>query len=103
MFLTVFRNRKRADIDTAAYKADMVLMKRLAAMQPGFISFKCYTADDGEVVSVSEWTSEAAVESWATNPEHDKILRRGRTDYYQNYTLFACTDPAVHNYSRGEA
>lgn len=103
MFLAVFRNRTRADIDAEAYKADLARMETLAGMQPGFISFKCYTADDGEVVAISEWTSEAAVESWGTHPEHDLIIRRGRSKYYQNYTMFACSDPSVRNFHRGDA
>ena len=58
---------------------------------------------DGEVVAISEWTSEAAVESWGTHPEHDLIIRRGRSKYYQNYTMFACSDPSVRNFHRGDA
>ena len=40
MFLVVFRNRKRADIDDAAYGAASDLMEDMARRQPGFISFK---------------------------------------------------------------
>ena len=40
MFLVVFRNRKRADIDEAAYAADAARMVALARAQPGFVSFK---------------------------------------------------------------
>ena len=49
MFQVVFRNRKRADIDGAAYGADADRMEALARAQAGFVSFKSYTADDGEV------------------------------------------------------
>ena len=47
-----FRNRKRADIDMAAYQADAAHMEAMAARQPGYLSFKTYTADDGEVIAV---------------------------------------------------
>ena len=47
MFLVVFRNRKRADLDAAAYSADAARMEALARAQPGFLSFKSYTSDDG--------------------------------------------------------
>ena len=40
MFLVVFRNRKRADIDQAAYDAEAERMEELARTQPGFLSFK---------------------------------------------------------------
>ena len=54
MYLVVFRNRKRPDIDRAAYEADAVRMEALARQQPGFLAFKSYTAQDGEVVALSE-------------------------------------------------
>ena len=60
MFLVVFRNRKRADIDNAAYGAEAATMEVMARRQPGFISFKSYEADDGEVIALSEWEDENA-------------------------------------------
>ena len=60
MYLVVFRNRKRTDIDCAAYDAQAQEMEALAAQQPGFLSFKSYSADDGEVVALSEWQDEAS-------------------------------------------
>ena len=59
MYLVVFRNRKRADIDGPAYDADAARMHDLAQRQPGFLAFKSYAADDGEVVAISEWVDEA--------------------------------------------
>ena len=38
MYLVVFRNRKRADIDYAAYEADAERMLELAQAQPGYQS-----------------------------------------------------------------
>ena len=35
-------------------------MEQLAAAQPGYLSFKSYVADDGEVIALSEWESEQA-------------------------------------------
>ena len=102
MFLVVFRNRKRADIDEAAYGADAELMLEGACTQPGFISFKSYTADDGEVIAVSEWESEDAALAWRRVVEHSEAQSRGRMDYYEDYTLFACKHPRIHRFSRKE-
>ncbi|HQS71599.1 MAG TPA: antibiotic biosynthesis monooxygenase, partial [Novosphingobium sp.] len=52
MFLVVFRNRKRADIDATAYSRDAEVMEQLAAQQPGYLGFKSYTAEDGEVIAL---------------------------------------------------
>jgi heme-degrading monooxygenase HmoA len=102
MFFVVFRNRKRPDIDGDAYAADAARMEALARSQPGFVSFKSYVADDGEVVAISEWASEAAVHAWGSHPDHAAIQRRGRDSYYEDYTLFACNGPRVRRFERSE-
>ena len=100
MFLVVFRNRKRADIDAKAYAADSDLMETMAREQPGFISFKSYSADDGEVIALSEWEDENAALAWRRVAEHSAAQSRGRSEFYEDYTLFACMHPRVHRFSR---
>ena len=100
MFLVVFRNRKRADIDHAAYAAEAELMETMAGRQPGFISFKSYQAEDGEVIALSEWEDENAALAWRRVAEHSAAQSRGRSEYYEDYTLFACSHPRVHRFSR---
>jgi heme-degrading monooxygenase HmoA len=103
MFLVVFRNRKRAAMDAAAYAADAEAMEALARGQPGYRSFKSYTADDGEVVAVSEWDDEASARAWGRLAEHRAVQHKGREDYYGEYTLFACADPRVHRFTSRDA
>ena len=98
MFLVVFRNRKRADIDDADYAADADAMLELAQAQPGFLSFKSYTAEDGEVIALSEWADEASARSWGKQAEHLAVQGRGRESYYASYTLFACDKPRIHRF-----
>jgi heme-degrading monooxygenase HmoA len=102
MFLVIFRNRKRSDIDAKAYAADAARMEALARTQPGFLSFKSFTADDHEVVAISEWSSEAAVHAWGSHPEHAAIQQRGRAKYYEDYTLLACDRPRAHHFDRND-
>ena len=102
MFLVVFRNRKRSDIDATAYDADAAAMLALAQEQPGYISFKSYAADDGEVIALSEWEDEASARAWGRLAEHVVVQGKGREDYYQDYTLFACDDPRIHHFERKE-
>ena len=99
MFLVVFRNRKRAGLDAAAYSRDADEMERQAREQPGFLSFKSYVAEDGEVVAISEWTDEAAALAWRRNADHAAMQAKGREVYYEDYTMFACTEPRVHRFS----
>jgi heme-degrading monooxygenase HmoA len=100
MFLVVFRNRKRADIDVAAYDTEAGRMEVLAAQQPGFVSFKSYVSADGEVIALSEWEDEAAALAWRRNAEHAATQARGKSDYYADYTLFACASPRIHHFKR---
>ncbi|MBX9884655.1 MAG: antibiotic biosynthesis monooxygenase [Novosphingobium sp.] len=100
MFLVVFRNRKRADIDAAAYAVDADAMWLMAKAQPGYLSFKSYTAEDGEVVAISEWVDEAAALAWRRVASHAEMQARGRAAYYENYTLFAGTPTRLHRFER---
>ena len=100
MFVVVFRNRKRADIDYAAYEAEAARMLELARAQPGYLSFKSYASDDGEVVALSEWKDEASARAWGRVEQHRATQQRGLSVYYEDYTLFACADPRIHRFSR---
>jgi heme-degrading monooxygenase HmoA len=102
MFLVVFRNRKRADIDAAAYAADAARMEALASTQPGFRSFKSYVAEDGEVIALSEWADEAAARAWGRDVEHAQVQARGREAYYQDYTLYTLDNPRSHHFEGPE-
>lgn len=98
MFLVVFRNRKRADIDADAYAADADRMEALARAQPGFLSFKSYVADDGEVIALSEWADAEAARAWGSHPDHARTQARGRAEFYADYTLYTCENPRTHRY-----
>jgi heme-degrading monooxygenase HmoA len=99
MFLVVFRNRKRGDIDQAAYDTEPERMEELARAQPGFLSFKSYASEDGEVIALSEWRDEASSRGWGRVAEHRAAQQRGRSDYYESYTLFACADPRIRHFT----
>lgn len=103
MFLVVFRNRKRAELDSAAYAADAARMEELARTQPGFVSFKSYVAEDGEVIALSEWASAAAARAWGRHPDHALVQGRGREAYYESYTLFTADNPRTHHFERPPA
>lgn len=94
MYMSVFRSRKRADYDAAAYAADAARMGQLAQAQPGFLDYKSFAAPDGETVTISVWESVEAARAWARHPEHRAVQARGREAYYAEYTVYSC-DGAV--------
>ncbi|GGC09453.1 hypothetical protein GCM10011494_30130 [Novosphingobium endophyticum] len=99
----MFRNCKRADIDARAYARDAQAMEELARRQPGFHSFKSYAGEDGEVIALSEWADEASARAWGRHAEHAAVQGRGRSGYYENYTVFACDSPRIHRFERTRA
>lgn len=102
MFLVVFRNRKRAGFDAAAYARDTQAMEALAVAQPGYLSLKSYIADDGEVIALSEWESEEAALAWRREISHARMQERGRSEYDENYTMFAGTPSRIRRFPVGE-
>ena len=102
MYLVVFRNRKRADMDAGAYAADAARMLALAQAQAGFLAFNSYTAEDGEVVAISEWADEASARGWGRQMEHAAVQGRGREAYYAEYTLFGADEPRIHHFRKDD-
>lgn len=100
MYMNVFRSRKRADIDAAAYHADAARMVELARAQPGFIAYKTFTAEDGETVTISEWETIEDARAWQRNAEHAAVQQRGRAEYYESYTVYSCDQPDARRFTR---
>lgn len=98
MFLVVFRNRKRADIDAAAYSIDAQRMEDLARAQPGFLSFKSYVADDGEVIALSEWADAASARAWGAQAERARSSSAGARGLYTDHSLYTCENPHTHQF-----
>lgn len=98
MYLTIFRNRKRADFDEAAYAADAARMEALARAQAGFLSFKSFVAEDGEVVAISEWADAASAKAWGAHPDHRAVQTRGRSEYYASYCSISADQPQVRRF-----
>jgi heme-degrading monooxygenase HmoA len=100
MYMNVFRSRKRADMDPAAYAEDAARMEALARSQKGFIAYRSYKAEDGETLSMSEWECEEDARTWARNRDHAIVQGKGRSDYYESYTVYSCDDPRVTRFDR---
>ena len=100
MYMNVFRSRKRADMDAAAYAADDERMVALAAAQPGFVSYQYFVAPDGETVAISVWESEALACAWGAHSDHMAVRARGQAEYYESYTMYICIDPTVRTFTR---
>jgi heme-degrading monooxygenase HmoA len=89
MVLVVFRNRLRGG-DPPGYETVATRMVELARQQPGFRAIKTFAAEDGERVTISEFDSIEAVNAWRAQLEHLEAQRRGRAEFYAEYSLQTC-------------
>jgi heme-degrading monooxygenase HmoA len=89
MVIAVFRSRLRPE-NAGEFQQLAGRMLELARTMPGFLSYKLYTAEDGERCSIIEFESAETLLAWREHPEHGAAQHRGRERYYQEYTLYAC-------------
>lgn len=87
MVLTVFRSRTRPDADLAVLEKLGARMYELATRMPGFISYKDFTAADGESVSLVEFESAETLLAWREHPEHKEAQRLGREQFLLEYQI----------------
>lgn len=102
MILTVFRARQRADADTDAATALSERMLALATAMPGFISYKDYTAEDGENVTIVEFASEAEQLAWRNQAEHRDAQERGRREFFSEYQIQVCRVERAYRFNPTE-
>ena len=69
----------------------------LAAMMPGYVSYRQYVAPDGEGVAVVEFESHETVAAWRAHPEHREAQRLGRARWFTEYRITVCD--SVRDYS----
>jgi len=98
--VTVFRSRLRPDADPA-YGEVAEEMETAARQIPGFVDFKAFTAPDGERVSVITFATAAAQRAWRDDPRHREAQRRGREDFYQEYSIQVSNCVHVQQWASG--
>ena len=86
MVVITFRSRLR-DEYMDEYNEMAPRMLALAREMPGFHSFKSFTADDGERISVIEFETKEHVTAWRNHPEHRTAQEIGREKFYAEYHL----------------
>lgn len=91
MHVIIFRSRLQPDV-AADYTDWATRMSELAQTMPGHVSHKGFTAADGERVTIVEFESEEAMRGWALHPEHVAAKKKGRAEFYTEYSLQVCTE-----------
>ena len=86
MVVTVFRSRIRPE-NADQFHELAARMLKLAEAMPGFISYKSFTAADGERCSIIEFESSEHLKGWRELPDHQQAMRVGRENFYLEYSL----------------
>ena len=102
MIIVVFRARLRPDADMAALGRVGERMAELAKSVPGLISYKDYTAQDGENVTVVEFASEPELIAWREQPEHVQAQERARREFFADYRIQVCRVERSYHFVVGE-
>ena len=89
MIVTVFRSRLKRE-NEQEYFEWAARMAALAKSMPGYVSHKVFTAEDGERVTLVEFTDEESQRAWATNLQHIEAKKKGRADFYLEYRVQVC-------------
>lgn len=100
--VVVFRSRLRVDVDLPALEAAATRMLELASAMPGFISYKDFTAADGESVSIVEFADAATLLAWRNHPEHQRMQQRGREEFMTEYHIQVCRPEREYAFKAGE-
>ncbi|WP_170167133.1 antibiotic biosynthesis monooxygenase family protein [Paracoccus methylarcula] len=89
MPITVFRSRVHEET-RQAYVETGKKMAEIGSRMPGFVLIKTFRADDGEQVTIVEFTSDEHQQAWANHPEHLEARKHGRETWFDEYDISVC-------------
>lgn len=102
MIVIVFRARLRADADMTTLVALGERMYALASAMPGFVSYKDFTAADGESVTVVEFATQRELLAWRNHAEHREAQERGRREFFSDYRIQICRVERAYAFNLSE-
>jgi heme-degrading monooxygenase HmoA len=75
-------------------------MEELAAEQPGYLGIESARNADGSGITVSYWRDDDAARAWKQVAEHADAQRRGREQWYSEYTVRVATVTRDYGHAR---
>jgi heme-degrading monooxygenase HmoA len=77
----------RTAADDVGYAEAAGRMAQLASEQPGYLGMDSVRDANGVGITVSYWSSEAAIAAWRRHAEHTIVREHGRKNWYTEYEL----------------
>lgn len=74
-------------------------MLELAREQPGFLGVET-AREDGLGITVSYWSSEAAIVAWKQQAEHRAVREKGRASWYAAFHTRVCKVERAYAFER---
>lgn len=94
-YAVIFTSR-RTDVDTD-YEATFDDLLAAAEHREGFLGIDS-ARSDGLGITVSYWSSEAAIAAWKADADHLVAQRRGQADWYDHYDVRVCRIERAYGY-----
>lgn len=95
----IFTNRHTGD-DGDGYLAEAARMDALARRQAGYLGIETVRDPGGFGITVSYWADAHAAAAWKQNAEHLAAQQRGRSRWYDRYTVRIATVEREYSYAR---
>ncbi|PCI96443.1 MAG: antibiotic biosynthesis monooxygenase [Flavobacteriales bacterium] len=74
-------------------------MVELVVKQSGFLGFESAKGEVG--ITVSYWESLEAIRNWYANTEHKEAQNKGRSDWYDSYTVRIAKVEREYSFNKG--
>jgi heme-degrading monooxygenase HmoA len=102
MMVVVFRNRLRDGVEEeAGARAEQIY--QLALGMPGLQSSKDFVSEDGERLTIVEFSSPEELAAWRNHHEHQAAQRQGREHFFEEYSLQVCQLVRESRFTRSDA
>ncbi len=95
MVVIVFRARINEGVEESL-GAMGARMYELGSQMPGFVSYKDFGAEDGEVVSIIEFETLEHVAAWREHIEHKEAQALGRSTFFSEFQIQVCEVVRTH-------
>ncbi|MEW4089370.1 antibiotic biosynthesis monooxygenase [Bacillus altitudinis] len=95
-YYAVIFTSKRTNVEQKEYAAAQ-RMEQLAKDLDGFLGIESVRDEHGVGITVSYWDSLAAIKEWKEHTAHQRVQKKGKTDWYESYTTRICK--VEHDYT----
>lgn len=99
-YVAVFTSvRKEED---AGYGETAERMEELVKRIPGYLGMDSARSPGGLAITVGYFRDEDGIKEWGAHAEHRAAQRRGRTDWYERYTLHIAKVERSHEFESAD-